>query len=104
MSIFNQTHQTGQVTAEDMKSGLGSPLPGVLTTHRIFPDYGLVKAPHYLNDKEAATMPITPVTAWMSFNGLVAPISEKDTVLIQGTGGVSIAGLQIAAAAGAKSA
>lgn len=102
MSIFNQSHQTGQVTAEDMKTGLGSPLPGVLTTHRIFPDYGLVKAPDYLSDEEAATMPIAPVTAWMSLNGLVREVSKEDIVLIQGTGGVSIAGLQIAAAAGAR--
>ena len=104
LSIFNQTHLSGQVTAKEMKSGLGLPLPGVLTTHRVFPDTGLVKAPDYLSDEEAATLAIASVTAWMSFNGLVQPVSNKDTVLLQGTGGVSIAGLQIAAAAGARGA
>ena len=105
LSTFNQTHFTGHVKAEHMPHGLGLPLPGVLATHRVFPAYGLVKAPSYMSDQEASTLPIASVTAWMSINGM-RPIGQNggkdEYVLLQGTGGVSIAGLQIAKASGAK--
>ncbi|KAJ9352760.1 putative alcohol dehydrogenase [Paecilomyces variotii] len=105
LSTFNQTHLSGQITSKHMPYGLGFPLPGVLTTHRVFPEYGLVKAPEYLTDEEASTLPIAAVTAWMSINGM-RPMGksggEGEIVLLQGTGGVAIAGLQIAKASGAK--
>lgn len=105
LSTFNQTHLTGQIQPKDMPYGLGFPLPGVLTTHRVFPEYGLVKAPEYLTDEEACTLPIASVTAWMAINGM-RPMGqnggEGEYVLLQGTGGVSISGLQIAKASGAK--
>lgn len=105
ISIFNQTHLTGQVQAEHMKHGLGLPLPGVLAEYRKFPEYGLVKAPSYLSHEEAATLPIAGLTAWMAINGMRPfgqPGGEGETVLIQGTGGVAISGLQIAVASGAE--
>jgi NADPH:quinone reductase-like Zn-dependent oxidoreductase len=88
-----------------MKHGLGLPLPGVLAEYRVFPEYGLVKAPAYLSDEEAATLPIAGLTAWMAINGmrpLGQPGGEGETVLIQGTGGVAVSGLQIAVASGAE--
>jgi len=104
LAIFNQTHLAGQVTEQDLASGLGLPLPGVLTQYRIFPDTGLVTVPSHLTDAQASTLPIAAVTAWMGFNGFQPvgqPINGKDkVVLLQGTGGVSIAGLQIAKALG----
>ncbi|KAI1613136.1 alcohol dehydrogenase [Exophiala viscosa] len=105
LSIFNQTHLDGQITAKDMVSGLGLPLDGVLQTYRVFPEMGLVKAPDYLTDEEACTLPIAAVTAWMSINGMRPmnfPGGEGEVVLLQGTGGVAISGLQIAVAAGAE--
>lgn len=63
LSIFNQTHLKGQIKAEHMKHGLGLPLPGVLVEYRVFPECGLVKAPSYLSDVEAATLPIAGLTA-----------------------------------------
>jgi NADPH:quinone reductase-like Zn-dependent oxidoreductase len=63
--------------------------------------------PDYLTDEEASCLPIAAVTAWMSINGF-RPLGQpfdgdsNDTVLLQGTGGVSISGLQIAHAAGLK--
>ncbi|KAE9988808.1 hypothetical protein EG328_007412 [Venturia inaequalis] len=106
LSIFNQTHTTGQVVEENMASGLGLPTPGVLTEYRIFPEYGLVKTPDYLSDEQASTLAIAAVTSWMSINWN-QPIGDhlkgqEKTVLLQGTGGVSIAGLQIAKACGMK--
>lgn len=105
LSIFNQTHQKGQVKAADMKSGLGLPLPGVLAEYRVFPDYGLVRKPGYLSDEEACTLPIAGLTAWMAINGM-RPLGQAggkgETVLIQGTGGVAVNGLLIAKASGAE--
>lgn len=105
LSVFLPDHQTGQVTETELGKGLGLPQDGVLASHRVFPDYGLVKAPGFMSDEEAATLPIASVTAWMSINGM-RPMGqnggEGEYVLLQGTGGVAIAGLQIAKAAGAK--
>lgn len=112
MTIFNQTHLTGQIKETDMTSGLGLPLSGVLTEYRCFAEESLVAVPEYLTDEEAATLPIAAVTAWMSINqfrpmGHPADDGGDDdnstasqTVLIQGTGGVAISCLQIAHAAG----
>jgi NADPH:quinone reductase-like Zn-dependent oxidoreductase len=105
VSIFNQAHQKGQIQLEDMKYGMGSPLPGVLTEYVVFPDTAIVRKPDYMSDQEAATLPIAAITAWMSINWM-RPLGQAggkgETVLIQGTGGVAICGLQIAKASGAK--
>ncbi|KAJ6000835.1 Polyketide synthase enoylreductase [Penicillium waksmanii] len=105
LSTFLPEHQTGQVTEKELAGSIGLPLNGVLSTHRVFPAHGLVKAPSYLSDEEACTLPIAAVTAWMSINGM-RPIGESggknEYILLQGTGGVAISGLQIAKAAGAK--
>lgn len=105
LSIFNQTHLTGQVKAHNMTSGLGLPLPGVLAEYRVFSAASLVAAPEYLTDEEACTLPIAGVTAWMAINGMRPfgqPGGKGETVLIQGTGGVAVSGLQIAAASGSE--
>lgn len=105
LSIFNQTHLKGQVKAEHMKHGLGLPLQGVLAEYRVFNAEALVKKPSYLGDGEAATLPIAGLTAWMAVNGM-RPLGEAggkgEKVLIQGTGGVAVSGLQIAKASGAE--
>jgi NADPH:quinone reductase-like Zn-dependent oxidoreductase len=105
LSTFLSEHQTGQVTEKMLAGSIGLPLDGVLTTHRVFPAYGLVPAPNYMSDEEACTLPIAAVTAWMSINGM-RPMGQSggkdEYILLQGTGGVAIAGLQIAKAAGAK--
>lgn len=106
LSIFTQSHQTGQIHEEDMLTGLGLPLPGVLCTHRVFPSNGLIKAPENLSNQEGATLAIAGVTAWMAINStrpVGQPGGKGETILLQGTGGVSVAGLQIAVASGATS-
>ncbi|PKS12991.1 hypothetical protein jhhlp_000332 [Lomentospora prolificans] len=104
MATFNQGHLSGQVQEEHMGTGLGLPLQGCLTQYRVFPDHGLVKVPNYLTDEEAAALPIAALTAWMSINTFQPfgqPQTGKDkVVLLQGTGGVAISGLQIAHALG----
>ncbi|KAF1935928.1 alcohol dehydrogenase [Clathrospora elynae] len=104
ISTFAPTHLTGQVQAKDVRSGLGGPEPGVLTQYRVFPTFGVVKIPDYLSDDEAACLPIAAVTAWMSLNCMRPKgeiIGKGETVVCQGTGGVSISAAQIATAAGA---
>ena len=111
MSIFNQTHLKGPIKEDDLASGLGFPLPGVLAQYRCFPAETLVVVPDYMSDEEASCLPIAGVTAWMSINGMRSlgkPAAyddektkkRKEAVLLQGTGGVAMAGLQIAKAAG----
>lgn len=104
LSMFAQDHVTGQIKEKHMASGLGLPLQGVLQDYRVFPEHGLVKAPDYLTDEEASCLPVAAVTAWSSINGfrpLGQPGGKGEVVLVQGTGGVSISGLQIAKASGA---
>lgn len=105
ISTFASTHITGQVQAKDMANGLGGPAPGVLTQYRVFKTYSVVPVPDYLTAEEASCLPIAAMTAWMSLN-CMRPAGEiigaDETVVVQGTGGVSVSALQIAAAVGAK--
>ncbi|KAL2793845.1 hypothetical protein BJX66DRAFT_305241 [Aspergillus keveii] len=105
LSTFLPDHQTGQVAEKMMASGMGLPQPGVLVKYRAFPEYALVRAPSYLTDEEASTLPIAAVTAWMAINGM-RPKGQSggdgEYILLQGTGGVAVSGLQIGKAAGAK--
>lgn len=74
---------------------------GVLAEYVCLPEYGIVKAPDNLSFEEVSTLPIAALTAWHAlFNQANLQIGQ--TVLTQGTGGVSIFALQLAKAAGAK--
>ena len=105
LSTFIPDHRTGQLTEAAVSKGVGLPLPGVLATYRIFSDYALVKAPKHMSNQEASTPTIASVTAWMGINGM-RPLGQNggmdEYILLQGTGGVGIAALQIAKASGAK--
>ncbi len=74
---------------------------GTLAEYIVLPATALVCVPEHLSSIEAATLPCAGVTAW---HGLVTrgAMGEGDTVLIQGTGGVALFGLQFAAARGAR--
>ncbi|WP_026871553.1 zinc-dependent alcohol dehydrogenase family protein [Inquilinus limosus] len=80
---------------------LGGPGPGVLAEYVRLDAEGVVPVPEHLTDEEAATLPCAALTAWTSLvtEGGLKP---GDTVLVQGTGGVSIFALQFALAAGAR--
>ncbi|RSL62928.1 hypothetical protein CEP54_005455 [Fusarium duplospermum] len=104
ISTWNQGHFNGSINPDIMKTGLDLPLDGVLQTHRVFPDDALLKAPEYMSDEEASCLTIAALAAWMAMNQfrpLGQPGGKGEIVLLQGTGGVSISGLQIAHAAGA---
>lgn len=83
-------------------SALGSrTLDGVLAEYIVLPASALVAVPEHLSSVEAATLPCAAVTAW---HGLVTRggLSKGHTLLVQGTGGVALFGLQFAAALGAR--
>ncbi len=90
----------GQPTSKESLYTLGNTIPGALAEYLVLTEEALVKTPTYLTDDEAASLPCAALTAWFALvekGGLTA----DQTVLIQGTGGVSLFGLQIAAATGA---
>jgi NADPH:quinone reductase-like Zn-dependent oxidoreductase len=91
----------GPVTETGARSASGAFAPGVLAERLLFPEDALVKLPAYLSWEEASCLPCAAVTAW---NALVVlgQLKQGDTVLILGTGGVSLFALQLALASGAR--
>ncbi|TJW61053.1 MAG: NAD(P)-dependent alcohol dehydrogenase, partial [Mesorhizobium sp.] len=83
------------------KHTLGSSLPGTLSEYVILGEDAAVLAPPSLSDAEAATLPIAALTAWFALAEATKPVAGE-TVLIQGTGGVSLFALQFAAAFGLR--
>ncbi|AOJ81837.1 alcohol dehydrogenase [Burkholderia savannae] len=80
---------------------LGGPLPGVLAEYVVLPESAAVCAPASLSDVEASTLPVAGVTAWVALVER-GQLAAGQTVVVQGTGGVALFGLQIARALGAK--
>jgi len=98
--IFHQKWLAGQVTEALARSTLGGDLDGMISEQVLLSEDGVVPIPEHLSFAEAATLPCAAVTAW---NALVeGGIKAGDTVLVQGTGGVSIFALQFARLAGAR--
>jgi NADPH:quinone reductase-like Zn-dependent oxidoreductase len=81
-------------------SALGGSIDGVLSEYVVLDEAGLVKVPPGFSDEEAATLPCAGVTAWVGLVEL-ATLKPEDTVLVMGTGGVSLFALQLAKRAGA---
>ncbi|GAA4482164.1 zinc-dependent alcohol dehydrogenase family protein [Gluconacetobacter asukensis] len=80
---------------------LGGPLPGVLAEYVLIREDVAVTAPASLTDREASTLPIAGLTAWFALVE-TGKLKAGDTVLVEGTGGVALFGLQIARAFGAR--
>jgi NADPH:quinone reductase-like Zn-dependent oxidoreductase len=83
-------------------TALGSPLDGMLREQAALNEDGLVAIPDHLSYRDAACLPCAAVTAWHALFRAGRPTRAGDTVLVLGTGGVSIAALQLARAAGAR--
>ena len=90
----------GPITAAAAKSAPGSDRDGVLAERVLFEESGVVRVPDHLTFEEAATLPCAAVTAWNALTA--AGAGPGTTVLLQGTGGVSIFALQLAKALGAR--
>lgn len=77
------------------------PADGMLSEYVVLPEQGVVKIANTLSFEEAATLPCAGVTAWNALMEGPRPTKAGETVLVLGTGGVSLLALQIAKAAGA---
>lgn len=99
--LFMQNWLGGEIEAFHADSSRGGAIDGVLAEYVVFDQDGVVTLPDHLSYEEGATLPCAGVTAW---NALYAgrPLRAGETVLILGTGGVSIFALQLARAAGAR--
>ncbi|CAJ2509457.1 Uu.00g144830.m01.CDS01 [Anthostomella pinea] len=100
VTLFNQGHQFGPVDQAAAGTGLGGVLDGTLRQYGVFSETGVVRAPKNLNHVESSTLTCAALTSWNALYGL-RPLKPGETVLVQGTGGVSIFALQFAKAAGA---
>lgn len=100
-SCFFQRWVSGEITSDGMASALGGALDGVLAENVVLAEDGIVGIPEHLSYEEAATLPCAALTAW---NALVVKggLSAGETVLVLGTGGVSIFALQFAVLHGAR--
>ncbi len=92
--IFMQNWLDGPPTPANVKGALGGDIDGTLAEYILLKEAGLVRIPDYLSFEEAATLPCTGVTAWNALGR--ANLKPDSTILIQGTGGVSIFALQFA--------
>ncbi|KAJ8072953.1 hypothetical protein PM082_019816 [Marasmius tenuissimus] len=109
---FMPEYLHGGVTVKSTKSALGvGEVDGVLTQYKNFKEYvspnrfraredSLVAIPEHLSYEEGATLPCAAVTAYNALSSSV-PVKAGDTVLVLGTGGVSIFAIQFAVASGA---
>ena len=100
---FMPDWQAGPPTEPVGKTALGAGGVGMLAERVVLPEGGVVRIPDHLSFEAAATLPCAAVTAWNAlFEGDGMRVKAGDTVLVQGTGGVSIFALQFARLAGAR--
>jgi NADPH:quinone reductase-like Zn-dependent oxidoreductase len=99
--IFFQNWLSGDIAAHHFTSALGGAIDGMLAEQVVLQEDGVVPVPTYMSYEEAATLPCAAVTSWQA---LVSKGGMKagDTILVQGTGGVSIFALQFAVMSGAR--
>ena len=98
---FFQRWSGGEPPPEVQAGALGGSIDGMLADYAVLEEEGVVKIPGHLSLDEGATLPCAGVTVWHAMMEH-AKLAAGQTVLLQGTGGVSIFGLQIAHAMGAQ--
>jgi NADPH:quinone reductase-like Zn-dependent oxidoreductase len=91
----------GPIRADYLTDRLGANLDGMLAEYAVVNEEAAVRMPDHLSFEEAATLPCAAVTAWVALTGR-RRVTAGDTVLTQGTGGVSIFALQFAQLLGAE--
>src|SRR5580658_9518141 len=102
MSTFFPRWRGGELTREAMAGVAGDrDADGYAREEAVVPASALTRTPAGYTHAEAATLPSAALTAWRALF-VAAQVEPGDTVLVQGTGGVSIFALQFAKAAGAR--
>lgn len=97
---FFPTWLSGRLEESHHANALGGSLDGMLAEEVVLPETAWVRLPAHLSFEQGATLPCAAVTAWHALFE-AASLPPGATVLLQGTGGVSIFALQLARAAGA---
>jgi len=97
---FFQNWIDGPISDAATKGALGGDRDGVLAEYVLLEENGLVPIPTGTSFEEAATLPCAALTAWHALGN--AKCGPGQTVLVQGTGGVSLFALQLARALGAR--
>jgi NADPH:quinone reductase-like Zn-dependent oxidoreductase len=100
-TLFSQGWMGGRPTIERLRATLGGPIDGTLSELMVLPETGVIGVPEHLSDEAAATLPCAALTAWSALVE-VGNVAAGDTVLVQGTGGVSIFALQFSQLLGAR--
>ena len=98
---FFQRWPGGEPPPDVQAGALGGSVDGMLSEYALLEEEGVVKIPAHLSLEEGACLPCAGVTVWHAMMEH-AKLASGQTVLLQGTGGVSIFGLQLAHAAGAQ--
>lgn len=101
VGLFFQRWTAGGISAEAMASALGGALDGVLCEQAVLREDGLIGLPGHMSFEEGATLPCAALTAWHALVSKGA-VKAGDTVLLLGTGGVSLFALQFAKLHGAR--
>ncbi|MFO1153885.1 MAG: NAD(P)-dependent alcohol dehydrogenase [Rhodospirillales bacterium] len=98
--LFFQSWLAGEPDESRLSRSLGVEMDGTMAEFMVLDEAGVFPIPDHLSDEEATTLPTAGVTAWRA---LVTEgrLKAGDTVLVQGTGGVSIFALQFAKLLGA---
>jgi len=99
-ATFFQTPPNGPPFAP--QAALASPLDGVLAEYIVLHEDGIVPIPAALSFEEGACLPCAGVTAWHALMAAGRAVEPGQTVLVLGSGGVSMFALQFAVAAGAR--
>ena len=100
--LFFQDWLDGPPRANKGVSLGAPPAPGMLADHVVLPAHGIVELAKSLDFNAAATLPCAGVTAWNALMCGMNPLRDGDSVLLIGSGGVSLLALSIAKAAGAR--
>jgi NADPH:quinone reductase-like Zn-dependent oxidoreductase len=101
VSTFFPEWKDGRPTPQDLRAVPGDRVDGYARENVVVPEGWFTRAPVGYSADEAATLPCAALTAWRALF-VEADTGLGSTVLVQGTGGVSIFALQFAKAAGAK--
>jgi len=100
--VFMPKWLDGELTAEKDASPLGgAAADGVLAEYVAFNEQAVVRTPDGLSDAEASTLPVAALTAWHAV-ARRSRVAAGETVLIQGTGGVSLSATQFVSALGGR--
>ena len=99
--LFFPNWISGEALGDERKLSGGLEVPGTLREYAVYPEHAISNAAEHLTAEEAACYPCAGLTAWTSLVTR-SGIQPGDSVLLQGTGGVALMGLQLAKALGAR--